>query len=122
MGGDYIERRGDVTSRDYKIEDNVFINHPLTLDISASDRVALLQNAFANFDKLLTGEEPNPEFSFSENKVFQINNWGDAIFYRFGNTIKNNLTKEDSITLQENLQSQDLKRQTSVPPCRIPDL
>ena len=120
-GWNYIEMHGDVNSRDYKIEDNTFIHNEITLDISASDRVSLFENTFANFEKLLTGEEPNPEFSFSSNEVFQINNWGDATFYRSGNKINNDLSEIDSLSIEQTLEQFDQIRDMPEPmPDSIP--
>ncbi|MCB0550602.1 MAG: right-handed parallel beta-helix repeat-containing protein [Phaeodactylibacter sp.] len=78
----------DVSSRDYEIQHNYFVDVKVPLKISGTDKVAINDdNQFYNFERLLLAEKPNRQFYFVKNDVCQPDKWGDATAYKKLNRI-----------------------------------
>lgn len=78
----------NVSSRNYEIQHNYFVDVKIPLQISGTDKVAINDdNQFYNFEKLLLAEKPNRQFYLVKNDVCQADQWGDAAGYKNKNRI-----------------------------------
>ena len=78
----------DVSSRNYEIQHNYFVDVKIPLKISGTAKVAINDdNQFFNFEKLLVAEQPNPQFYLVKNDICQPDKWGDAAAYKSKNRI-----------------------------------
>lgn len=81
-------RARDVSSRNYEIHRNYFVNVPAPLKISGTAKVAINDdNQFLGFEKLLSAEQPNQQFYLVKNDMYQPDKWGDAAGFRNRNRI-----------------------------------
>ncbi len=77
-GGWPLATKWDVSSRDYKIKDNLFLATKMPLEVSSTGETVVEDNQFFNFEKLLVAEQPNPGFLLAGNVMNQTFGWNQA--------------------------------------------
>ncbi len=84
-------QKRDVSSRDYTIDNNLFLNVKQPLKIESTRDAKLRLNQFFRFQNLLKAAAPNERFTFVKNSIYQNDLLGDAYIYRNDNAILNGM-------------------------------
>lgn len=87
---EFAQRR-DVSSRNYRIEDNIFVETETPLRIGNSRDVAVSGNTFLDFDLLLETEALNEALTLTDNVINQAVGLGQALPFLDRNTLATDL-------------------------------
>jgi len=109
----------DVSSRDYTIGRNAFLNVDQPLVIAASKKVAINDdNQFVAFRKLLLGDPPNEQLVMAKNDVYGLEGWADAASFKELNRLHSSDTPTKNVLKEQTVALADL---ADIQPEKLPD-